>query len=155
MKKQYYYHITDENWGNHIVLNPRKDGDNRDPKEPLTSRICVCPTIEGCLIAIYLQDMRTINVYRTEKEVLAENPYQVLDAHITGEKWLTKPTKFIYIGNLDKTLIDPESNIGIEHDWHEYDCYTFGCLGDGGKESQKWQTKHKKIFRNILENYWV
>ena len=122
--RAYAYHITMQNWGKSKVLKPRKTGYNRACDEPQVSRTCVCPTIEGCLIALgaclpfvyaglgYIWSAKTEEyskrkiyayVYRTENPVGLNKPYEVDDAQITGERWLIKPAKFILIG---KILLD-------------------------------------------------
>jgi len=123
--KKYYYHITDnENWGDSILLKPKRDGFNRDSNEPHTPRICVCPTIEQCMIAIYLS--YGYSVYRTKhKEVAISAKERIFDGHITHEHWLKKPTQFIKVGTFNKRIP-----------------YNFGssvALGDGTKESENWQ----------------
>ena len=99
-KPQYLYHITHEHWGNNKLLYPRAKGINRGDYEPYIRRICVCPTIEGCLTALgaallYGVD---IQVYRTMKQEESMLPYEVTDSYITGEKWLVRPTHFSLYG---------------------------------------------------------
>jgi len=146
MKKQYYYHITEQNWDKEILLYPKENGDNRDEEETKTPRICVAKTIEGCLIAIYLQDLNTINIYRTKEKVLAQSPIGVCDSKITGEMWITKPTKFVFINNLDNK---------INRKIHYIDRCNVGLLGDGEEGSKKWQRKYKKIFKKLVENHLI
>jgi hypothetical protein len=99
---RYYYHVTQEEWPNKIKLRPRSFGDNRSDDEPTDSRICVAPTIEGCLVALglCLSDCSNTYVYRTVRKVLAKKPYNVVDASISGEAWLTKPTTFKLYGEI-------------------------------------------------------
>lgn len=105
--KQFYYHLTTSNLGKVKILTPLHSDDkkvqHRADTEPETPRICVAPTIGGCLLAIYtcLSAINPkINIYRTYNKVKAENPNNVKDSTITGEKWLIKPTKFILIGSI-------------------------------------------------------
>lgn len=147
--KQYYYHVTEKDWGKEVLLKPKGHGKNRDMEnEPNTPRICVSSTIEGGLVAIYIDDLKSVNIYRTKEMVFAESPCEILDSQITGEKWITKPTKFVFVNNLDNLLKSPESDII----WKPFEKWTLGLLGDGGEDSEKWQRKHKKIFKKMIKN---
>jgi hypothetical protein len=110
MYKEYYYHISVENWRKEKRLTPRIFGINRSDNEPDIARICVSPTIEGCLVALgaCLSYEPNIYVYRTKNKVLGKRSYQVVDSHITGERWITRPVKFIKYGKIDISKL-PES----------------------------------------------
>ena len=82
-EKRYYYHLTENNWGKQIVLSPRINGANRDEEEPEVPRICVSPEIAGCFVSICCSLFDRLNLYRTEKEVIAFRPYNIIDSHIT------------------------------------------------------------------------
>lgn len=100
--KQYYYHITQKNWPPKKLLKPKSYGSNRGDDEPTDCRICVAPTIEGCLLALgcCLDNWRPAFVYRTSNKAIAKKPYDVTDAKITGEMWLIKPTSFEQYGEI-------------------------------------------------------
>lgn len=100
--KRFYYHLTDKEWGNRVMLAP-VDGNkgNRAWNEPTNERTCVAPSIAHCLSAItYSRYDEPYNVYRTEKPVIAYWPYKVEDAIITRERWVITSESFIFIGQL-------------------------------------------------------
>jgi hypothetical protein len=145
MKKLYLYHITENDWGKSVTLIPKSTGDNRDSLEPKTPRICTATTIAGCMIAVYLNQLNTVNVYRTRHKVDYKYPRKVRDSKITDERWITKPTEFILIRNLDD-LLERTLEQGL---W--VNTY-MGELGDGKENSEKWQRETKQTFQNILDN---
>lgn len=106
VKPKFYYHITQNKWPKRIKLIPRIEGQHRSEDEPLISRTCVAPSIEGCLIALgsCLLLSRPIYIYRTIKKVSVRNPYKVIDSCVTKEKWITKPIKFMKIGKINDLL---------------------------------------------------
>jgi len=137
--KKYYYHITTKNWPDDITLKPRKYGANRADEEPKISRICVAPTIEGCLIALgsCLPLSSNIYIYRTIRKVKAITPNDVIDSKITGEMWLLRPIKFKYVGVIKKKTL-PEQL-----------CW----LDVGRKEALNLQKKYKKILKKNMKSY--
>lgn len=122
--RQFYYHITTKAWPDELTLSPRKYGVNRGEDEPNISRICVAPTVEGCLTALgsCLTGSSNIYIYRTVRKVKAIKPNSVVDAKITGEMWLLRPIKFKYIDTIKKNTL-PEylfwMQAGIEETLHE------------------------------------
>lgn len=103
---KYYYHITQKKWPDKLILYPQIDGEHRSDDEPILTRTCVAPTIEGCLVALgcCLSMCRQIYIYRTQNKVLARNPYKVEDSWITKEKWLIKPITFKKYGLINDKL---------------------------------------------------
>lgn len=100
MIPQYWFHITGQKWGNQITLYPRipqtlsTDEEGR-PLEPLTPRICVAPTISGCLSAINAGNYDDpMIVYHTAEKIPA-SPADVPDGKITKEHWILTPCKFV------------------------------------------------------------
>ena len=136
--KRYWYHISSKlerkgiftlkPWGDNLATN-------RPPDEPTGDRIPVAPSISQCLVAIPLYRGEVINVYRTETKVTAEQSDSIFDAEITEEHWLTKPTKFKYIGKLNLADID-DLNYTID--------YEVCCYNDV-KHSQSMLNKWKSI----------
>jgi hypothetical protein len=110
--RQYYYHITQKKWAYKKLLKPKSYGSNRGDDEPVDRRICVSPTIEGCLLALgCCLSYAPAFVYRTSNKVIANKPYDVQDAKITGEMWLIRPASFerygeIIMENLPNSLLD-------------------------------------------------
>jgi hypothetical protein len=92
------YHITQELWPDEIALYPRKRGRYRAMAESTIKRICVCPTVEGCLAALgcCLQPDRPASVYKTYAHAIPADE-SVGDATVTGEHWILKPAKFFKI----------------------------------------------------------
>jgi len=101
------YHVTERQWPEEIELKPMRTSDipgcGRDEEEPDTARICVAPTIAGCFTAI-CQNLchcgDTYYIYRTRKKFLGCKARQVIDAHITGERWLLWPATFVRVGEV-------------------------------------------------------
>jgi len=132
--KGYFYHISQELSPKDHILSPRGDGCNRDPDEPDIPRVCVCPTIAGCLNAVApsLSFMKRVRVFRTKRKVTTVVPFgshssglgkAVLDSHITKEKWLLHKASFKFIGYINLNHIghllcynpgDPD-NMGKQH----------------------------------------
>jgi hypothetical protein len=108
----YYYHISSKIKPENCYLTPKFPGVNHAQLEPWIEKICVCPTITGCLSAVAScipLKRNKIKIFRTNYKIKGYDPfsndhnyfktkYPVADAHITGEKWLLKETKFKYIG---------------------------------------------------------
>jgi hypothetical protein len=97
LEKRFWFHITEQNWPNRIVLNPRSGGENWGSDEKGPSRISVSPTIEQCFAAVPYSDYNSnYNVYQTTKSIFANpaDPNWVGDSHITEEHWLIEPTFF-------------------------------------------------------------
>jgi hypothetical protein len=109
VKRHFYYHVTQKKWPKRITLSPRKIGEHRAIDEPEINRICVSPSIEECIIALgsCLKYYSNINIYRTVSKVYAYNSYDIPDSHITQEKWLINPTRFMKIGAVNYLI--PES----------------------------------------------
>ncbi len=104
---QFFYHVTDKNWGQKKQLLPRDNNCAgvwcRDSNEPNTARICVCPTVAKCISAIEMD--REHRIYRTLRPCRARYPRRVLDSRITTERWLVRPTAFVLVGFLSEELI--------------------------------------------------
>ncbi len=110
----YFYHVTSRDHGKKAVLPPRPNGPNRMDEEGDSPRICVSPTPEQCFIALGqcatgINSGEGMYIYRTKDEVEAiPAPFHpcanalddafVEDAAITGEHWLSVPTKFVLVG---------------------------------------------------------
>lgn len=137
---RYYYHVTEEYWGDRKVLKPRSIGCNRDISELNIPRICVAPSIEQCLIAIYISRKYDYCVYRTLNPISdcdIKNPIRISDAYITEEKWIIKKTTFIYLGNISNEA----------KSFGDFEC----LLGDGSRKSENWQKRTLKKLREISD----
>lgn len=121
--KKVMFHISDDPDLDEITMEPRipsyiveKSNNNTDPNYPEDAtipRICVSPSIEGCIIATFshkdvkyrLNDllyvytpMKPFDAYehKTNKELVKEK--LVFDANITGEAWILEPCKMRLFG---------------------------------------------------------
>ena len=135
--KRYYYHITDKHWPKTITLIPQAEGENRDEDEPLIPRICVCSTIEQCMVAVYLYTCDVYSIYRTKEKITAKRAQCINDSYITDEHWVLKPTKFIKIGKIDFEQIG-------DREWDD-----FVQLGDGLEESEEWQKQSLHYLKQL------
>lgn len=100
------YHLSRDNLGKTITFKPRVPDfglDIKDFKENNTiPRICVAPTIAGCLFAIgcipdKINDEVIYHVYETDvntKYVYQPTIYDTLDSYYTGELWILRKTTF-------------------------------------------------------------
>lgn len=138
--KRFYYHITNKSfWGKKIQLVPRAFGNNRGWDEPRIPRICVSHSIEQCLVAIPIRNYKRLRIYRTVRRIETRRtgkPQNVLDAHITGERWIFNPCTFKLIG-----FVADDPFYTLTNHYH--------VLGDGRKSSEKWQRKTIKELRKM------
>jgi hypothetical protein len=95
--KRFYYHITNEDFGKKKILTPQETSPCRPVEEPNLPRICVAPSVPHCLVSVAISGRNKIYVYRTFNKVQAYYPYGVMDSHVTKEKWILAPTKFILV----------------------------------------------------------
>jgi hypothetical protein len=126
----YYYHVSSKIKPEDCCLKPKFPGVNYASLEPWVKKICVCPTITGCLSAVAPctpLKIKKIKVFKSKYRIKGYDPfcdngynyfktkYPVADAHITGEKWLLKDTKFKYIGYINISELPEDllhSNVG-------------------------------------------
>lgn len=95
------YHVSDENFGSVVTLKPRVVY-NCHPDEPNLPRICVCPTVTDCFVAVGNWFGRHY-IYETTDPAI--EPHNVYDSFVTGEKWITKPAEFRLICTLNDDII--------------------------------------------------
>ena len=100
---QYFYHVTPENWLNKKILSPQKPL-LMDEREPEIERICVAPTLTGCISSTGV--CPNMRVYRTTEAVQGFIPHGVFDAKVTGERWLLSATEFEYLFSIEATIAD-------------------------------------------------
>lgn len=126
---QFLYHITRTNFGKR--WRPGKllaTSIDRPDDEPRVARLCVCPTVSGCISAV-LGMFDSFWVYRTMRKCRGVIPWKVCDSKITGEQWLLQPVTFIRVGRLNKELVD-------EIESHNKYCYD-ACGDDDLLKEQK------------------
>lgn len=133
---RYWYHLSANLNRKEVHLTPRVEGDNRDETEPRIPRICVAPTIEQCLTALPYTLNDSFYIYRTKDACVATEPYDVFDAGVTQEGWITTPTTFVKFGRLHFSDIEKKLEIDQVVD-------TAACFGDltFSKNALKWWCK--------------
>lgn len=110
--KRHWYHCTDRFMGERWTaerIAPRMHGAD----EPDTPRLCVCPTVGGCLTARLMGG--DVFVYRTAKPRRANRPRSVHDAPITGERWLVPPVALELVEVLPGTILEPILGAVVSH----------------------------------------
>lgn len=141
---RYYYHLTSNDWGSEKLITPKEWSKGRGEWEPRFPRICVCPSIALCLSA-FDNGESNLNAYRTKEKVKAIIPWDLSDQKITEEMWIDKPTQFVFISEIPRSIINRIN---------EYDrigcgfplCVIFGGAPDDLKE----QRRFKKHVINVI-----
>lgn len=113
----YWYHISDTWTEPNLIVKPRRICKlvAECAGEPLTPRICVCPSIVQCLVAMGDYNLRKRHyVYQYEGET--EPPVSVYDSEYTGERWILKPANFIKVYEFPKEIDFPFCLL-----WHQED----------------------------------
>lgn len=103
--RRYYYHLTSHALGDTVTLIPT-EGEHRAEEEPEGKRLCVSNTPAKCFIAIPFWVHNSYYLYRTSRKITAKYPYGVEDMHVTGEKWIMRPTKFKLIQQWERDSED-------------------------------------------------
>ena len=93
-----FFHISDNSELDEVLIEPRVPETIMRHENYWTPRICVSPSINGCLTALQrYKEGDVLCVY----ECFSKNYYQpteeeVEDAPLTGEFWIVKPVVFRY-----------------------------------------------------------
>ncbi len=113
-RKRYWYHVSTTLKDKYINLVPwgSSKAHNRSDSEPMGHRICVAPSIEQCIAAIPYILSGKLNIYRTRKQLVANEPMDIFDSKVTQEGWLHAPTEFVKVGMLK--FNDVEKALAIE-----------------------------------------
>lgn len=99
------HHLSAVGLGPEAVLAPRVPRDQMPFENRTVRRVCVAPSVEGCLKALsgcfYNRGEGTWHHYVTDvpPDLLFE-PIAVPDAFLTGEMWLLEPVEFVYAGRI-------------------------------------------------------
>lgn len=109
---RYYYHLSEEDFGDRFSLDPRPYGSNRDSEESAIPRICVCPSLKLCFCAVDLGG--NVSVYRTKNKEIAYRTINVRDSRLTQERWLIKRTAFIKAWTIPEYITDDISAIHVD-----------------------------------------
>jgi len=86
-----------------------------------TPRICVCPSIESCLLAVPLKHpgmeyyVNTIDI--DESSVMIPDVAQVPDQKITDETWIIEPIAMQCVGQIK--LIEPTSDTPYRYEYYD------------------------------------
>jgi hypothetical protein len=91
-RKRRWFHCTQDDRGQQWVaarIVPPLAGAG----EPRTPRLCVAPTVAGCLAArLWYRNMGPVVVYQTDpRSAIRPGFNRVWDAPLTGERWLVPP----------------------------------------------------------------
>jgi hypothetical protein len=131
-----------------VVLKPSKRGINRGDNEPKDSRVCVSLEPGGCFVAIPTDSDRKFHLYRTYNKVKSYHPYEVDDAKVTQERWLTESKTFIRMHTFSSD--DMEIYRGIFHSIQKANHgYAIGGNDAGSLKSQK--DARKKINKALKQ----
>jgi len=112
----HWYHCTVCNHGQTWVAE-RRAPIMRAADEPLTPRLCVCPSPAECFSAILFPTHRDVYVYRTSNERRAVAPRGVWDKIITGERWLIPPVEMQLFCAIPASVVaDCQTAIRLYHE---------------------------------------
>lgn len=96
------YHITCDEWPEETILQPRTPERGVGCGEPDTPRICVCPSLVGCILACGPDFAWFAKyIYQAVEPFSVAQPCDVFDSEITQELWITTPTKFVRVSHLN------------------------------------------------------
>ena len=83
--------------------------------EPSVPRLCVSPSIPGCVSATFFESGARAYIYKTNKPRRGVRPFDVWDSIITGERWILPGGELERVGE-----IDPVDLFVIWEIWREY-----------------------------------
>ena len=89
-RKRILYHCSEIDHGEHLTV-VRKTPKFPSSEEPPVPRLCVSPTVPGCLAGRLFDGLNPVHVYATPKPVRGITPRNVWDEPITKERWLIPP----------------------------------------------------------------
>lgn len=118
------YHISLEDLDGKILYPKVQDNEYTEAglEDSVTPRVCFCNTIEGCISALGRNIPYGIiyNVYVPEDsnlEYVIPSPISVIDALLTGERWILNPVKVIKWANvIIKELVE---TCPSNHTWYD------------------------------------
>lgn len=93
--KGHYFHLTQEDFGLEVRFEPRNPA-TAGSYEPDTPRVCVTNTVEGALVALghIIEINKPVYVYEAIGDFDVVEAKGVVDAEVTGEKWILSPVVF-------------------------------------------------------------
>jgi len=100
-----YYHVTTQDFGPVVEFTPRRP-QSACPGEPDDPRICVSPSLAGCLVAgtFGWNYVGTVNVYATHAKAKPVSSADVFDAEVTEEHWITEPAVFVKVYEIESIV---------------------------------------------------
>lgn len=117
-----YFHMTTMDYGDMVEFTPRKphcavEGEPDDP------RICVSPSLAGCLVAgsFRLKFVDNIFVYATTARAHAISDDLVFDAEVTEEHWIEEAVIFTKVGTIDGAKVPELAMDEMDHVAFPYD----------------------------------
>lgn len=92
------YHVSKDPHISETVVYPRIPTYRMEGEDQLIPRICVSPSILGCLSAVdQLEVGDAVYIYTCESNnIFQPSCQQVADQHLTGEVWITEAVKIEY-----------------------------------------------------------
>lgn len=103
-----WYHISRKDFGPEVKFLPRTPI-TACQGEPDTPRICVSPSLAGCLVAGVIGFICDKHIYIYATHAHAVPAYEVFDADVTEEHWILKPAIFKKVGQLKVDDVDSEA----------------------------------------------
>lgn len=93
-----FYHVSKDPHISETVVYPRIPTYRMEGEDQSVPRICVSPSILGCLNAVdQLEVNGVVYIYTCESNVFCQpSCQQVADQHLTGEMWITEAVKIEY-----------------------------------------------------------
>jgi hypothetical protein len=108
------YHISHKYLGKSPTLTPRVPETLLDGEEATTPRVCVCPSVENCYVAMLgpevYHGVSAMHVYQADGS--ATVPAKgVPDSRATKERWFLEPVRFTYVGKLPTIYVHPTRTV--------------------------------------------
>ena len=94
------YHVSTKYWGKRKLIYPRKIDDATYP----TPCICVCPTVEQCLLAMPTPRSRCLFVYSTQEKGSNRFTKQIFDYKYTEEHRIYNRAIFDHVFTIDASM---------------------------------------------------
>lgn len=134
-----YYHVSEKDFGNKVRFLPRIPI-SAASNERKIKRICVSPSIAGCMVALGGLLEFPLYVYKTKGDVDVYGAgSSVVDWKATLEHWIVEPTVFYRVGEI------------TEHDLGSDLYYELMSLNCGLKEEVPKQRKLRDKIEKMLK----
>lgn len=102
-----FFHVSDNPNLNGCTVFPKLPESRMEVENSITPRICVSPSINGCLTATSrYEEGETLYIYECYSEAIIQpTEKDVIDAPLTGEMWIVEPTIFRRFGTIKITEV--------------------------------------------------